>query len=112
MVLPPTGLTTLLGATALEPDAIFVALRDHGCLTGAARDSPQALKDLLTRVLAAERERPAMPGPSTTDMIARALRDSIFLSEKGRRLDVNPLRPQWTSRWRKLLERLRNHRTR
>jgi hypothetical protein len=106
MVLPPTGLTSLLGATTMESDAIFAALRDHGCLTRAARDSPEVLKSLLASVLAAEMERPVMPGPSTTDMIARALRGSTFLSEKGRRLDANPPRRPWTGRWRDMLRRM------
>jgi hypothetical protein len=100
MVLPPTGLTTLLGAAGRSPDALVATLIEHGCLTSAARRSPERLRALIAGVIEAESVRRPMPGPSTIDMIARALRDAGVLSEKGRRLDGAPPRAPWWIRWR------------
>lgn len=110
MVLPPTGLTNLLRSTEFTPEAMVAALRANGCLTLAARVSPEPVRRLLAEVLTSESKRPPMPGPSTTDMIARALRDSPFLSEKGRRLDGAPPQDPWYRRWRAGLAGLWNRR--
>ncbi|MEO8139180.1 MAG: hypothetical protein ABI742_06015 [Gemmatimonadota bacterium] len=110
MVLPPTGLTTLLRSTEFTPEAIVAALRANGCLTLAARVKPEPVRKLIGEVLISERNRPPMPGPSTTDMIARALRDSPFLSEKGRRLDGSPPQNSWYRRWRDTFAGLWNRR--
>ena len=110
MVLPPTGLTTLLHTTEFTPEAIVAALRANGCLTLSARARPELVRKLIAAVLTSEATRPPMPGPSTSDMIARALRDSPFLSEKGRRLDGAPPQDPWYRRWRDRFSRIWNHR--
>jgi hypothetical protein len=108
MVLPPTGLTTLLGAAGTSPDALVTTLIEHGCLTAKARRSRERLTALIAGVIQSEAQRPPMPGPSTIDMIARALRDADVLSEKGRRLDGDPPRAPWWVRWRAAIDRLAN----
>ena len=105
MALPPTGLTTLLGSAGRSPDAMVIALRENGCLTRAASRSPERLTRLIAEVIDAGLRRPPMPGPSITDMIAGALRESDFLSEKGRRLDGGPPLAPWWIRWRDALAR-------
>lgn len=99
MVLPPTGLTTLLGAAGTSPRGLLAALIEHGCLTWAARRSPEKVEALIAGVIASEARRPPMPGPSTIDMIARALREADVLSAKGLRLDGSQPRETWWARW-------------
>ncbi len=103
MVLPPTGLTTLLGAAGTSPHDLVAALIREGCLTSAARRSPEKMEALIAGVIASEAKRPPMPGPSTVDMIARALRDANVLSHKGLQLDGDPPRVLWWIRWREAL---------
>ena len=110
MALPPTGLTTLLHSTEVTPEAIVAALRANRCLTLAARARPEPVRALIAGVLTSEANRPPMPGPSTADMIARALRDSPFLSAKGRRLDGSPPQAPWYRQWREVFASLRNRR--
>ena len=47
MVLPPTGLTTLLHTTEFTPEAIAAALRANGCLTLSARARPELVRKLI-----------------------------------------------------------------
>jgi hypothetical protein len=90
MVLPPTGLTNLLYSIASNPDAIYTVLQRAGCLTQKAVRDPAPVKALIAQILEAEATRPPMPGPSTADVLARALRSSPFLSAKGMALSVSP----------------------
>ncbi len=90
MALPPTGLTNLLYSAGRTPEAICAALKEHGCLTRQARQDLTSVKGLIAEVLDAERSRPPMPGPSTVDNLARALRDSPFLNARGLVLAVGP----------------------
>ncbi len=100
MVLPPTGLTTLLGAAGTSPHGLVAALIKEGCLTSAARRSPDNVEALIAGVIASAARRPPMPGPSTIDLIARALREANVLSHKGLQLDGDPPRAPWWVRWR------------
>lgn len=86
MVLPPTGLTSLLYAAAPTPEALFAVLEENGCLTRAARRDPGSVKSLMG-----------------VDVLARALGSSQFLSTRGLALaagppDDAPRSPAWRRR--------------
>lgn len=90
MVLPPTGLTSLLYSVASTPEAIYTVLQQNGCLTRQARRDRDSVKALIGQVLKGEASRPARPGPSTADVLASALRSGPFLSAKGLALAAGP----------------------
>ena len=90
MVLPPTGLTTILYAAEPTVEGYYTALRRAGCLTWRARWRPDGLRALLATALDGGLARPSHPGPSLQDGIAGALLNSPFLNSRGRRLGRGP----------------------
>jgi hypothetical protein len=87
MARPPNGLTALLRG---EPEQMIAALIEHRCLNSAGLADREAVVDLVRKAIQAQEEfyarHEGFTGPSPVDCAADALKDSFYLSRRGRKL--------------------------